>query len=87
MKYTQVLFILFILNFSVVHAPVVYSAEQIYGWQIMSESERNQYRQDIKNLTTNWERSRYRLQHHKKMLLHARKYGISLSDKDSHNIK
>ena len=52
--------------------------EQVYGWQLMSEQERNEYRTKIQNMNTKKEQERYRLEHHRKMEQRAKQQGVTL---------
>ena len=59
---------------------VSYSAEEAYGWSIMSEQERIQYRETMRNLKTQEEQERYRTEHHNKMQERAKAKGVTLPD-------
>ena len=48
-----------------------FAAEPVYGWQLMSEQERNEHRTKMQSLKTPQERERYRLEHHKNMHQHG----------------
>lgn len=58
----------------------VNAAEQVYGWQIMSQQERNEYRTHMRSLKTAEERERYRMEHHKMMQERAKERGVTLPD-------
>lgn len=52
----------------------------IFGSQLMTEQERLEYRNTLRNATTNAEREQIRLQHHERMLLRAREKGVVLPE-------
>ena len=52
----------------------------IYGSQLMTQQERNEYRARMRNLRTAQERERFRLEHHERMQERARARGITLPD-------
>lgn len=54
--------------------------DQIYGSQLMTVRERNEYRVKMRSMHTAEEREAYRLEHHKQMQERAREKGISLPD-------
>jgi len=54
--------------------------EQIYGSQLMTDGERNEYQARMRNMKTEQEREAYRLEHHKQMQERARVKGVSLPD-------
>jgi hypothetical protein len=56
------------------------AAEQVYGWQIMTQQERNEYRSHMRSLKTVEERERYRMEHHKMMQERAKERGVSLPE-------
>ena len=58
--------------------PVTVTAEQVYGWQLMTEQERAEHRQKMQSMKTAEERERYRLEHHKKMEKRAKQQGVTL---------
>ena len=53
---------------------------QVYGWQLMSEQERNEYRTKMQNMKTAQEREQFRMEHHKMMQERAKQQGVSLPD-------
>jgi len=53
---------------------------QVYGSQLMTEQERNEYRNLIKAAKTAKEREMIRLEHHKQMTQRAKKQGVTLPD-------
>ena len=61
--------------------------EQIYGWQLMSEQERNEYRKQMRTMATEEEREQLRIQHHKKMQERAKSMGKSLPDEPQQRMK
>jgi len=54
--------------------------DQIYGSQLMTEQERLQHRNQLRNLKTEQEREAYRLEHHKRMQVRAKEKGVTLPD-------
>lgn len=54
--------------------------EMIYGSQLMTEQERNAYRERIRMAKTNEERERIRAEHHKEMLARAKERGVTLPE-------
>lgn len=54
--------------------------DQIYGSQLMTDAERNEYQARMRNMKTEQEREAYRLEHHKQMQERARAKGVSLPD-------
>ena len=67
------LFLLLPVSFS--HAEVT-----VYGWQLMTEQERNEHRTKMRSFETDQERAAYRNEHHKRMQVRAKEQGITLSD-------
>jgi hypothetical protein len=53
---------------------------QIYGSQLMTQQERNEYRAQMQDSKTDGERELIRNKHHNKMKVRAKKKGITLSD-------
>lgn len=53
----------------------------IYGSQLMTEQERIEHRDKLRNAKTREEREQIRLEHHEKMKERARAQGITLPDK------
>ncbi len=53
---------------------------QVYGSQLMTEQERNEYRNKIKTAKTAKEREQIRHEHHKLMTQRAKKQGVTLPD-------
>ncbi len=54
--------------------------EQVYGSQLMTQTERNEYSEKMRTLKTEQERNEYRLQHHQQMQERARANGLTLPD-------
>lgn len=54
--------------------------DRIFGSQLMTEQERQQYRERMRNARTEQERERYRLEHHGRMQARARERGLTLPD-------
>ena len=60
--------------------------QQVYGWQLMSQQERNEYHEKMRNMKTNEERERFRMEHHEMMRKRAEERGMKLPDKPMHNM-
>jgi len=58
----------------------VFSAEQIYGSQLMTQQERIEHRTKMQSMKTMEERERYRMEHHMKMQERAEEQGVTLPD-------
>ena len=54
--------------------------EQIYGSQMMTEQERNEYRTRMQAAKTNEEREQIRMEHHERMRERAKSQGLSMPD-------
>ena len=54
--------------------------DRIYGSQLMTEQERNQYRKKIRTAKTDKEREQIRAEHHKLMQVRAKERGMTLPD-------
>lgn len=67
------LLLLLPLNFS-------YAEQAVYGWQLMTEQERNEHRAKMRSFKTEQEREAYRIEHHKQMQERARQQGVVLPD-------
>lgn len=52
--------------------------DQVYGWQMMNEQERLEYRERMSNMHSEEERERYRLEHRSRMQDRARQRGVEL---------
>ena len=68
-------------------APAVQTAQagpgaggQIYGSQLMTQQERLQYREQMRNAKTAQQREQLRLEHHRQMQERARQRGVTLPD-------
>ena len=55
--------------------------EPIYGSQLMTQQERQEYRTKMQSLKTKEERERFRIEHHEKMQERAKAQGLTLPDK------
>lgn len=78
-KYTSTL-IAALLGTGLLLSPMAQSQERAYGWELMTEQERIQHRETMRNLKTEQEREQYRIEHHKKMQERAKKKGVTLPD-------
>jgi len=54
--------------------------EQIYGSQMMTEQERNEYRTRMHAAKTNAEREQIRMEHHERMTNRAKTQGMSMPE-------
>lgn len=54
--------------------------DEVYGWQLMSEQERAEYRTKMQNMKTEEERNKYRYEHHQEMQQRAKQQGVTLPD-------
>lgn len=54
--------------------------DMIYGSQLMTQAERNQYRLKMRTLKTVQEREAFRLQHHEQMKVRAQEKGVVLPE-------
>jgi hypothetical protein len=54
--------------------------ERIYGSQLMTEQERNEYRLRMRELKTEAERLQFRTEHHARMQERAKERGMTLPD-------
>jgi len=52
----------------------------IYGYQLMTQQEREQYQEQMRNAKTAEERERLRNEHHEKMQARAQERGVMLPD-------
>jgi len=62
-------------------AASVFAEEKVYGWQLMSVQERNEYRTKMQNMNTAEERKRFQMQHHEQMEKRAQLQRKSLPEK------
>lgn len=53
---------------------------QVYGWQLMTEQERAEHRQRMRDAATAQERERLRREHHERMQQRAAERGVSLPE-------
>ena len=86
---TYIKYIPFIITLSIaLPATSVFAEDQVYGWQMMSEQERQEHRTKMQNMNTEEERNRYRMEHRKMMEQRAKEQGKSLSDmpRNRHNM-
>ena len=60
--------------------PQANTGSQIYGSQLMTAQERDQYRERMRAATTDEERERIRAEHHERMNERAKARGLSLPD-------
>jgi Na+-translocating ferredoxin:NAD+ oxidoreductase RnfG subunit len=54
--------------------------ETIYGSELMTEKERNEYRQRMRSAKTEQEREKIRTEHHNRMLARAKERGVKIPD-------
>ena len=54
--------------------------DNVYGWQLMTPKERDEYREKIRSLNTEQEREAFRNEHHKQMQERAREQGVTLPE-------
>ena len=54
--------------------------EPIYGNQLLTEQERLEIRNKMRNFKTNEEREKFQLEHHKQMQSRAKEKGVTLPD-------
>jgi hypothetical protein len=55
--------------------------DQIYGSQLMTEQERNEYQNRMRSAKTVQEQEQIRAEHHKSMQVRAKERGVTLPDK------
>jgi hypothetical protein len=58
----------------------IQTQEQIYGSQLMTPQEREEYRARMRTAKTSEERERIRNEHHERMKERAREQGVTLAD-------
>lgn len=80
MKIINLIFASFALIAIMLPLQNVYSEEEVYGWNLMSEQERIQHQETMRNLKTNEERERYRIEHHEKMKQRAQERGVTIPE-------
>ena len=56
---------------------------RVYGWQLMTEQEKADFRAKMRSLKTAEERQAFRRQHHEEMKARAKERGVSLPDEPS----
>jgi len=61
-------------------APITFSADMVYGYQLMTEQERAEHRAKMRSFNTEAEREAYRQQHHEMMQQRAKVQGVTLPD-------
>lgn len=54
--------------------------ERIYGSELMTEKERNEYRERMRSAKTEQEREKIRTEHHNRMLARAKERGVKIPD-------
>ncbi|HEY9050915.1 MAG TPA: hypothetical protein VIQ03_05180 [Gammaproteobacteria bacterium] len=54
--------------------------DQVYGSQLMTDQERNEYRNRMRTAKTDEERQRIRNEHHERMKIRAQEQGVTLPD-------
>jgi Na+-translocating ferredoxin:NAD+ oxidoreductase RnfG subunit len=54
--------------------------ERIYGSELMTQKERNEYRDRMRRAKTDQEREKIRNQHHEQMLARAKERGVKIPD-------
>jgi Na+-translocating ferredoxin:NAD+ oxidoreductase RnfG subunit len=54
--------------------------ERIYGSQLMTEQERNEYRERMRSTKTEQEREKIRAEHHERMVARAKERGVKIPD-------
>lgn len=54
--------------------------DRIYGSQMMTQAERNQYRKQMRSATTAKKREQIRAEHHKRMQERAKERGLTIPD-------
>lgn len=57
-----------------------YAEEEVYGWNLMTQQERIEHRETMRNLKTQEEQERYRMEHHNKMQERAKERGVTLPE-------
>lgn len=54
--------------------------ERIFGSELMTDKERNEYRERIRNAKSEQEREKIRAEHHEKMMARAKEKGVTLPE-------
>jgi len=60
--------------------PATTDGQPVYGSQLMNEQERLEYRQRMRNATSEEERQQIRAEHHQRMQERAQQQGVTLPD-------
>lgn len=81
MKNTLYISTVVVLLGLLLQSPRIFAQNEVYGWQMMTSQERQEYQNKMRSMTTAEERERYRMEHHKQMQERAKQRGISLPDK------
>ena len=63
------------------HALFAKDNQPVYGSQLMTQQERTEFQQRMRNAKSDAERQKIRNEHHKKMQIKAKEQGITLPDK------
>ena len=82
-----VIFVLLILLILMITTQKSISEESVYGWNMMTEQERIDHREILRNLKTTEERERYRIEHHNKMQQRANEMGMTVPDMPRHRMR
>ena len=61
-------------------AETVNQAPQVYGWELMTSQEREEYRAKMRALDTLEDREKFRTEHHEAMQARAKERGLTLPD-------
>ena len=62
---------------------VLMQEQQVYGWQLMTEQERLEYRNRMRAMKTLEEREQFRFEHHELMQERAKERGVKLPEAPS----
>jgi len=54
--------------------------EEVFGRELMTQTELQEHRNTMRNMNTDAERAQYRQQHHERMLQRARENGVELKN-------
>lgn len=57
-------------------------SDTVYGWEMMSQQERMEHQEKMRNMKTDAEREQYQMEHHEKMMQRAKENGVELPDMD-----
>lgn len=58
----------------------IFAEEQVYGWELMTQQERNEHQMKMQNMHTEEEREKYRNEHHELMQERAKQQGVTLPE-------